>query len=126
MTVLGFAAGAMTTLSFLPQVVRSARARSAHGLSWLWLVCFAAGVAAWVAYGLVRGDAAIIAANTITLSAVLVLIWLKARSAPAEPFEPEPETSSVLAAAAALELDGIDSAPPRGGERTEHEPLLRR
>jgi MtN3 and saliva related transmembrane protein len=78
MTALGYVAGTLTTLSFLPQVVRSARMRSAEGLSWLWLLCFGAGVAAWAAYGIVRGDPAIIAANSATLLAVLVLVWLRA------------------------------------------------
>ncbi|HEX4437720.1 MAG TPA: PQ-loop domain-containing transporter [Solirubrobacteraceae bacterium] len=78
MTALGYVAGALTTLSFLPQVVRSARMRSAAGLSWLWLLCFGSGVAAWAVYGILRGDPAIIAANSATLLAVLVLVWLRA------------------------------------------------
>jgi MtN3 and saliva related transmembrane protein len=84
MTALGYVAGALTTLSFLPQVVRSARMRSAAGLSWLWLLCFGSGVAAWAAYGIVRGDPAIIAANSATLLAVLVLVWLRAMTDEAE------------------------------------------
>jgi MtN3 and saliva related transmembrane protein len=80
MTALGYVAGALTTLSFLPQVVRSARMRSAAGLSWLWLLCFGSGVAAWAIYGILRGDPAIIAANSATLLAVLVLVWLRAMS----------------------------------------------
>ena len=80
-TALGYLAGGLTTLSFLPQVVRSVRMRSAAGLSWLWLLCFGAGVAVWVAYGIVRGDPAIIAANSATLLAVLVLVWLRANAA---------------------------------------------
>jgi MtN3 and saliva related transmembrane protein len=78
MTVLGYFAGTLTTLSFLPQVVRSVRMRSASGLSWLWLVCFGCGISAWVVYGVMRGDAAIIASNAATLLAVLVLVWLRA------------------------------------------------
>jgi MtN3 and saliva related transmembrane protein len=78
MTVLGYFAGTLTTLSFLPQVVRSVRMRSASGLSWLWLVCFGCGISAWVVYGAMRGDPAIIASNAATLLAVLVLVWLRA------------------------------------------------
>jgi MtN3 and saliva related transmembrane protein len=80
MTALGYVAGTLTTLSFLPQVVRSARMRSAEGLSWLWLLCFGTGVSAWLAYGVVLHDPAIIAANAATLCAVLVLVWLRART----------------------------------------------
>lgn len=78
MTALGYVAGALTTLSFLPQVVRSARTRSAAGLSWLWLLCFGTGVGAWLIYGVVRHDAAIVCANAATLLAVLVLVGLRA------------------------------------------------
>ncbi len=85
MTALGYVAGALTTLSFLPQVVRSARARSAAGLSWLWLVCFGAGVGAWLVYGIARSDPALIAANSATLLAVLVLVWLRAVQGSEEP-----------------------------------------
>ena len=84
MTALGYVAGALTTFSFLPQVVRSARMRSAAGLSWLWLLCFGSGVGAWLAYGIVLGDPAIIAANAATLLAVLVLVWLRATRSGAE------------------------------------------
>lgn len=75
---IGFAAGALTTLSFLPQVVHSARRRSAAGFSWLWLLCFGGGVSAWIAYGVGRGDVAIIWPNSVTLVAVLFLVWLRA------------------------------------------------
>ncbi len=79
MTALGIVAGILTTASFLPQVIRSARHRNASGFSWLWLVCFGAGVAAWLAYGLVIGDPAIIGANAVTLLAVFALIALRIR-----------------------------------------------
>jgi MtN3 and saliva related transmembrane protein len=78
MTSLGYLAGTLTTLSFLPQVIRSLRMRNATELSWLWLVCFGCGITAWVGYGIVRGDPAIIVSNAVTLLAVLVLVWLRA------------------------------------------------
>jgi len=77
MTFLGIVAAVLTTASFLPQVIRSARHRSAASFSWLWLVCFGAGVSAWLAYGLVLGDPAIIGANAVTLLAVAALIVLR-------------------------------------------------
>jgi MtN3 and saliva related transmembrane protein len=75
---LGYVAGALTTLAFLPQVVRSVQMRDATGLSWLWLVCFGTGVTGWIVYGIARRDVAISATNGVTLLAVLVLIWLRA------------------------------------------------
>lgn len=79
MTVLGLLAGACTTFSFLPQVVRTFRTASASDISWGWLVLFGSGVVGWLAYGLLTHDLAIIAANAITLVLVTTLAALKAR-----------------------------------------------
>lgn len=81
MNALGFVAGTLTTLAFLPQVMRSYRARSAAHFSWGWLVLFAGGVAAWTGYGVLRDDVAIIWPNGVTLLLVLSLILLRVRGA---------------------------------------------
>jgi MtN3 and saliva related transmembrane protein len=79
-TVLGLLAGALTTLSFLPQVLRTMRTRSAGDLSWLWLVMMASGIAGWIVYGVLGEDVPVIAANGITLVLVCTLVVIKARS----------------------------------------------
>jgi len=81
MTALGFTAGTLTTLAFLPQVIRSYRTRSAASLSWGWLVIFGSGVTLWACYGVLRGDVAIVWTNGLTLLLVLSLIVLRARPA---------------------------------------------
>lgn len=78
MTLLGLLAGACTTVSFLPQVVRTFRTGSAKDISWGWLSLFGAGVGGWLAYGLVGRDVAIIVANATTLALVIALAILKA------------------------------------------------
>jgi MtN3 and saliva related transmembrane protein len=78
-TVLGLFAGALTTLSFLPQVVRTMRTRSARDLSWTWIVMMTAGITAWCVYGALRTDVPVIIANGITLVLVSALAVLKAR-----------------------------------------------
>jgi MtN3 and saliva related transmembrane protein len=85
MTVLGLIAGACTTLSFLPQVIRTLRTRHARDLSAAWLLLFGFGVALWLAYGIGRSDVAIIAANAVTFGLVMVLIVAKYALAPPEP-----------------------------------------
>ncbi len=91
MSTLGFIAGTLTTMSFLPQVLRSYRARTAAHLSWGWLVFFAVGVGAWIGYGALRGDPAIVLTNAVTLGLVLALIVLRARGA-LEREAPQPPT----------------------------------
>ena len=78
MTVLGLLAGACTTASFLPQVVRTFRTGSATDISWGWLALFCTGVGGWLAYGLIKSDVAIALTNAITLALVLALVVLKA------------------------------------------------
>lgn len=75
-TAIGFAAATLTTLSFLPQVLKVWRTRRAEGLSLVTYGMFCLGIAFWLAYGLLLGDGPIIVANVITFvlaGSVLVL-----------------------------------------------------
>jgi MtN3 and saliva related transmembrane protein len=75
--LLGFAAGALTTLAFVPQVVRTWRTRSAHDLSLGMLVTLTSGVTLWLVYGLAIRSAPIVVANGLTLGLMLTLVVLK-------------------------------------------------
>jgi MtN3 and saliva related transmembrane protein len=77
MTALGLFAGVCTTLSFLPQVIRTLRTRHAHDLSAAWLLTFTVGTAMWLTYGILRSDVAVAAANGVTLVLVSTLIGAK-------------------------------------------------
>jgi len=77
MITLGLIAGACTTFSFLPQVLRTMRTGSAADLSAGWLVLFGLGVAGWCAYGALRSDLAIELTNAVTLVLVLTLVAAK-------------------------------------------------
>lgn len=73
----GFAAAILTTASFLPQVARTWRTRSAHDLSWIWIIMFGTGLGLWLVYGLAIQSWSLVAANGVTLALVLSLGWLK-------------------------------------------------
>jgi MtN3 and saliva related transmembrane protein len=77
-TALGFLAGALTTLSFVPQVHKSWRSKRCDDLSWGMLLAFAAGVVLWLVYGLMLRAAPIIVANAVTLALLLAIILMKA------------------------------------------------
>ncbi|MFH0901804.1 MAG: SemiSWEET transporter [Pseudomonadota bacterium] len=79
LTILGLVAGALTTASFLPQVVRTLRTRSARDISLAMFVLFSAGVALWLVYGILLGAAPIIAANGVTLALALAILAMKLR-----------------------------------------------
>jgi MtN3 and saliva related transmembrane protein len=78
-TLIGFLAGGLTTLSFLPQVVKTARSRSARDLSGSMLLVFLIGLVLWTIYGLQVGSLPIIAANVITIGLVGAILAMKVR-----------------------------------------------
>ena len=76
---LGFCAGALTTASFLPQVLKSWSTRDLSGLSLRMYSLFTAGVALWLVYGLLVGNRPIVVWNTVTLLLAGVVLGLKLR-----------------------------------------------
>jgi MtN3 and saliva related transmembrane protein len=82
MTALGLLAGTLTTLSFLPQVIRTLRTRHARDLSGAWLLIFGVGTATWLVYGILRSDVAVAAANAVTFALVATLIVAKFTTSP--------------------------------------------
>ena len=79
-TALGLLAGSLTTLAFAPQAIRAWRTRSTADLSLAMLVVLLAGVLLWLAYGVVRADPAIIAANAVTAGLIGLLLVLKQKN----------------------------------------------
>ena len=79
---LGYIAGTLTTVAFVPQVVRILRVRRAEDLSWWTFGTFTLGVVLWLAYGLELGAAPIIVANIVMLALALSILLLKWRYRP--------------------------------------------
>ena len=75
--ILGFAAASLTTLAFLPQVIKVSRSRSTKDISLPMLVTFIAGITLWLIYGLLVKAAPIYLANAITLILNLVILRFK-------------------------------------------------
>lgn len=76
---IGVAAGTLTTLSFVPQVLRTWRTKSTEDVSLWMLLAFNGGIALWLTYGLVLLKPSIIYANAITLTLSLTLLGMKLR-----------------------------------------------
>lgn len=75
--LVGYIAGALTTLSFIPQVVRAWKLKETRDLSLAMLLLFALGVLLWTLFGIWTGSMPIIAANVITLGLILILLAMK-------------------------------------------------
>jgi MtN3 and saliva related transmembrane protein len=77
-TILGSAAGTLTTLALLPQAVRIWRTRSAEDVSAATYATTSAGIALWVAYGVRIRSMPVIVFNLVTLALALLILALKA------------------------------------------------
>lgn len=78
-TLVGFVAGTLTTVAYVPQVIRSWRLKETRDISLTMLVLYAVGVSLWLVYGIGMDSLPIIAANGISLVLILVLLGIKIR-----------------------------------------------
>lgn len=78
-TLLGIAAGTLTTLAFVPQVVKIWCTRSTHDISLGMFLLFSTGLVLWLIYGVWIGSWPIIIANTVTLALALTILYFKLR-----------------------------------------------
>ena len=76
---LGYAAAALTTLSFVPQALKTIRSRDTRGISLLMYVAFTIGIGFWFCYGVVLQSWPMIAANAVTLVLAATILALKLR-----------------------------------------------
>lgn len=77
--MVGYLAAILTTLAFIPQVVRTWRTRSAEDLSFPMLVAFSLGVFLWLVYGVLLESAPMVAANVVTFALSVFLTILQRR-----------------------------------------------
>lgn len=76
---IGYLAAALTTVSFVPQVVRVMRTRDTQAISLVSYVAFCTGVFLWLVYGLVLANMPIVIANGTTLALAIVILLYKIR-----------------------------------------------
>ena len=75
--VLGMVAGTLTTVAFVPQVLKTWRSKSAKDVSYSMFLIFTAGVLCWLFYGIVINAAPIIIANSVTLVLAFTMLVMK-------------------------------------------------
>lgn len=77
--ILGLTAAALTTISFLPQVIRTWRLKETKDISLPMYLLFCSGVGLWLAYGLIIGDLPLIVANAVTAVLAFLILFFKIR-----------------------------------------------
>ncbi len=76
---IGLLAGSLTTMAFVPQVLRTWRQGRAEDFSLPMLLLFVAGVALWLTYGVLSGALPMILANAVTLCLASYILVVKVR-----------------------------------------------
>ncbi len=77
--LLGFAGATCTTVSFVPQVLKVRRTRSAADISSGMYLLFILGLGLWLAYGVMIVSWPILIANTLTIGLAATVLWMKWR-----------------------------------------------
>ena len=78
-TIIGLAAAACTTFSFLPQAIKVIKTKQTNDLSLIMYSFFTTGVLLWLTYGITVNDIPLIIANSVTLIFALTILIMKIR-----------------------------------------------
>jgi MtN3 and saliva related transmembrane protein len=77
--LIGFAAATCTTMAYAPQAIKVWKTRSTGDISLGMFLVMVLGLALWLVYGLLSGDAPLVAANAITIVLAGVILVMKLR-----------------------------------------------
>ena len=75
--ILGWVAGAIVTLSFIPQLTRVFKLKSAHEISLLFTTLLLAGILIWLAYGIYFRLWPVVIWNIIGAAEAIALLYAK-------------------------------------------------
>lgn len=75
--LIGYVAAFLTTVSFLPQVLRVVLTKQTRDISRNMYIMFFLGVVLWFVYGILKSDFPIILANVVTLFFVTIILYYK-------------------------------------------------
>ena len=77
--LIGYVAAVCTTISFLPQLIRVYRLKSAREISFTMFLIYSFGIFLWLLYGIFIRSFPIIMSNAFTLALSLAILVLKIR-----------------------------------------------
>ena len=75
--VFGYFAAILTTLAFLPQLIKTFKTKKAEDVSLITLIMFLTGVLSWIIYGYKISSTPILVANIITFILNLLILIFK-------------------------------------------------
>lgn len=74
---IGYIAATLTTIAFVPQVVRIYQTKDTHSISIGMFVIFCSGLICWGIYGIIIRQIPIIVANSLTLTLSGYILFMK-------------------------------------------------
>jgi MtN3 and saliva related transmembrane protein len=78
--MIGNAAAVLTSIAFVPQVLKILKTRNTSGISLIMYALFVSGVALWLWWGTLTGARPVIIANAVTLALSGAVLLLKIRA----------------------------------------------
>jgi MtN3 and saliva related transmembrane protein len=75
--IIGFIAAASTTISFIPQAIKTIKTRQTKDISLLMYALLTFGVLMWTIYGFMTKDTPVLMANGITIIFASIVLILK-------------------------------------------------
>ncbi|HTI60601.1 SemiSWEET transporter [Mucilaginibacter sp.] len=77
--IIGLLAAFGTTVSFLPQAIKTIQTKDTSGISLAMYGLFTAGTMLWLAYGIMSGSLPVTIANAITMIFASIILVYKIR-----------------------------------------------
>jgi len=77
--IIGYLAAFGTTISFLPQAIKTIQTKDTSGISLLMYSFFTLGTLLWLMYGIMSGSLPVAVANAITLVFASIILVYKIR-----------------------------------------------
>ncbi|MDO8507885.1 MAG: SemiSWEET transporter [bacterium] len=74
---IGFLAAIFTTTSFIPQVIKAIRTKSAKDLSLIMYIILLTGQILWLSYGILTHSYPLIIGNSITTVLASIILFLR-------------------------------------------------
>lgn len=75
--LFGVIAGAITSMGFIPQLVKGYRTKKLDDVSYLMPIVLIIGMTMWFVYGLLQSALAVVIANTVGVGSCCVLLLMK-------------------------------------------------
>jgi len=76
-TIIGFIAAFLTTFAFLPQSIKTIKTKETKDISLTTLIMIEFGLISWLIYGLMSNSLPVIAANTVSIVIISIILILK-------------------------------------------------